>query len=199
MKLLLTSAGFLNKEVSNTFLKLLNKPAGQVHVIFIPTASRTKEELKYVDESRQELIGLGIGEIVTLNLDRPVGADEIASADVIYVCGGNTFYLLKKIRESGLDKILPNYGGLYVGVSAGSIVTGPNIEVAGPWDENDVNLSDTTGMKMTDFAVVPHYQRKDQAVVQGLKKRANYEIVELTDNQAVLVDKGQRKIIGKAF
>lgn len=198
MKLLLTSAGFLNKEISDVFLKLLNQPAGQVRVIFIPTASRTEEELKYVAESRQELIGLGIGDIVTLNLDHPVTADEIKSADVVYVCGGNTFYLLKKIRESGLDKLLPDFQGLYVGVSAGSIVVGPNIEVAGPWDENDVELSDTTGMKMTDFAVVPHYQRKDQAVVQDFKKRANYEIVELTDNQAVLVDGGQRKIIGKA-
>lgn len=198
MKLLLTSAGFLNKEVSGAFLKLLNKPAGQVHVIFIPTASRTKEELKYVAESRRELIGLGIGDIVTLNLDRPVTANEIKDADVIYVCGGNTFYLLKKMRESGLDKILPNYGGLYVGVSAGSIVAGPNIEVAGPRDENDVKLADTRGLGLVDFAVVPHYQRKEEAVVQGLKKRANYEIVELTDNQAVLVDEGQRKIIGKA-
>ncbi len=103
MKILLTSAGFLNKEISDVFLKLLNKPAGQVHVVFIPTASRTEEELKYVVESRQELIGLGISDIVTLNLDRPVAADEVASADVIYVCGGNTFYLLKKMRESGLD------------------------------------------------------------------------------------------------
>ncbi len=197
MKILLTSAGFLNKEISDVFLKLLNKPAGQVHVVFIPTASRTEEELKYVVESRQELIGLGISDIVTLNLDRPVAADEVASADVIYVCGGNTFYLLKKMRESGLDKFLPNYGGLYVGVSAGSIVVGPNIEVAGPWDENDVKLADTRGLGLVDFAVVPHYQRKEEAVVRGLKKRANYEIVELTDNQAVLVEGGQRKIIGK--
>lgn len=198
MKLLLTSAGFLNKEVSNTFLKLLNKLAGQVHVIFIPTASRTKEELKYVAESRQELIGLGIGDIVTLNLDRQVTADEIKDADVIYVCGGNTFYLLQRIRESGLDKLLPGFQGLYVGVSAGSIVVGPNIEVAGPWDENDVKLADTRGLGLVDFAVVPHYQRNAEVVVQGLKKRANYEIVELADNQAVLVDGGPRKIIGKA-
>jgi peptidase E len=196
MKLLLTSAGFLNKEVSNTFLSLLNKPTGQIHIIFIPTASRTEEELKYVEESRQELVDLGITNIITLNLDRKVTANEIDNTDAIYVCGGNTFYLLQKIRESGLDQLLPSFSGLYVGVSAGSIVVGPNIEVSGPWDENDVNLSNTTGMKIVDFAVVPHYQRKDQTVVKDLKNRADYEIMELTDNQAVLVENGERKIIG---
>lgn len=196
MKLLLTSAGFLNKEVSDTFLSLFNKPAEQIHIIFIPTASRTEHELMYVKESRQGLVDLGITNITTLNLDHKVTAEEINAADAIYVCGGNTFYLLQKIRESGLDQLLPSFDGLYVGVSAGSIVVGPNIEVSGPWDENDVNLSDTTGMKIVDFAVVPHFQRKDQAIVKDLKNRTDYEIMELTDNQAVLVENGEREIIG---
>lgn len=196
MKLLLTSAGFLNKEVSDAFLQLLNKPVGQIHIIFIPTASRTEHEMKYVEKSRQELVNLGITNITPLNLDRKVSTDEINNADAIYICGGNTFYLLQKIRESGLDQLLPGFGGLYVGVSAGSIVVGPNIEVSAPWDENDVNLSDTTGMKIVDFAVISHYQRKDQTIVNELKNRADYEIVELTDNQAVLVENGERKIIG---
>ncbi|HLD31775.1 MAG TPA: Type 1 glutamine amidotransferase-like domain-containing protein [Patescibacteria group bacterium] len=196
MKLLLTSAGFFNKEVSDTFLSLLDKPTGQIHIIFIPTASRTEHELRYVRESRQELINLGITHITTLNLDHEVAAKEINNADVIYVCGGNTFYLLQKMRESGLDLLLPSFCGLYVGVSAGSIVVGPNVEVSGPWDDNDMNLSDTTGLKIVDFAVIPHYQRKDQAVVADLKNQANYEIMELTDNQAVLVENGEKTIIG---
>lgn len=198
MPLLLTSAGFLNKEVSDTFIKLLNKPTDQVNVIFIPTASRTKEELRYVDQSRQELIDLGIKNILTLNLDRKVTNDDVKNADVIYVCGGNTFYLLQKIRESGFDQFLQNYNGLYFGVSAGSIVVGPNVEVSEPWDENDVNLLNTTGMNIVNFAVVPHFQIKDHTIVQELKNRADYEILELTDDQAVLVINGKRKIIGQS-
>jgi len=198
MKLLLTSAGFYNPEASDTFLRLLNKSAEQANVIFIPTASRTEEELRYVQGAKQELLDLGINDITTLNLDRKVSENEIENADVIYVCGGNTFYLLQKIRESGLDQLLPNFKGLYVGVSAGSIVVGPNIEVSAPWDENDVKLSDTTGINIVDFAVVPHYQRKDQTIVEGLKSQADYEILELTDNQAVLIIDGERKVIGQA-
>lgn len=197
MKLLLTSAGFLNREVTDTFLKLINKPTGQIHIIFVPTASRTEEEMRYVESARQELIDLGIRDIITLNLDHPLADDEISGADAVYVCGGNTFYLLQKIRESGFDRLLKIFNGVYVGVSAGSVVVGPNIEVSGPWDENDVRVSDTTGMGMVNFAVVPHYQRKEQPIVADLKKRADYEIMELTDNQAVLVENGERKIIGQ--
>jgi len=195
MKLLLTSAGFLNPEVKNTFLKLLDKPIDQIHLVFIPTASRTEEELKYVKISRQELASLGIKHITTLNLDRRVTVEDI-KADVIYVCGGNTFYLLQKIRESGFDTLLPTFDGLYIGVSAGSIVVGPNIEVSGPWDENDVNLSDTTGLNIVNFALIPHYQRKEKEIVEDLRNHADYEIIELTDNQAMLVGDGGRDIIG---
>jgi len=196
MKLLLTSAGFLNKGVSDIFLQLLNKPVEQISIIFIPTASRTEEEIKYVNKSKQELVNLGIKNITTLNLDHKITADEIKNVDVIYICGGNTFYLLQKIRESCLDRLLLNYDGLYVGVSAGSIVAGPNIEIASPGDENDIGLSDLTGMKLVDFAVAPHYQMEDQAVIDELKNQVDYEIVTLTDNQAVLAENGARKIIG---
>lgn len=197
MKLLLTSTGFSNKKIAETFLGLFNKSAEKIRLIFIPTASRTKEEMKYVEESRQELIDLGINQIITLNLDHQIKKKEVDNADVIYVCGGNTFYLLKKIHDSGFGNILHGYKGIYIGVSAGSIVVGPNIEVSTPWDENDVNLTDTTGLNIVNFAVIPHYQRKDQSVVEKLKKQAKYDVVTLTDNQAVLVINSERKIIGE--
>lgn len=195
MKLLLTSNGFSNKSITKTFINLFDKPAEKIHLIFIPTASRSDEEMTYVEESRQELIALGINQISTLNLDHEIKKEEIENSDVIYVCGGNTFYLLQKIQESGFGKLLRGYEGIYVGVSAGSIVVGPNIEVSAPWDENDVNLLDTTGLDIVNFAVVPHYQRKDCSIVENLKKQAKYKIVTLTDKQAMLVVNNERKIV----
>ena len=198
MIFLLTSAGFINKEISDIFLGLIKKPIGEISVLFIPTASRAKEELAYVNASRQELLDLGVDHLTTLNLDHKLTEEEVLSTDVIYVCGGNTFYLLQKFRESGFDQLLKQFDGLYIGVSAGSIVVGPNVEVAAPWDENDVKLTDTTGLRLVNFAVVPHYQRKDKATVEELINRTDYEILELTDNQAALVISGERKIIGRS-
>jgi len=197
MNLLLTSAGLANQEIIDTFLWILNKPVDQINLLFIPTASRSEAELVYVAESRQELVDLGVKNITTHNLDHPFAKNDLKNVDVIYVCGGNTFYLLQQLRASGLDKILPDFTGTYVGVSAGSIVMGPNIEVSAPWDDNDIDLDDTTGLNIVDFAVIPHFQRKDIEIIQELRDQANYEILELTDNQAVLVKNGERTIIGK--
>lgn len=196
MKLLLTSTGIANEIIHKSFVQLVGKPLKQIKVVFIPTASRFDDELVYVEVSRRQLVDVGVKNIKTLNLDHQITAAEIADADVIYVCGGNTFYLMQQIHESGFDKALRGFDGLYFGVSAGSIVVGPNVEVSGPWDENDVKLSDTTGMGIIDFAVIPHYQRKEKSIVEKLKSATDYDIIELTDDQAIIVHNNKIQMIG---
>lgn len=199
-KLLLTSTGLANQNITNQFLQIIDKPVSQIKIIFVPTASRSEEELKYVNESKKELLDLGISEInvKTLNLDRPVSFDEVADFDVIYVCGGNTFYLLKKVRETGFDKVIIEFAKtdkLYFGVSAGSILVCPNIDIASPFDENDVNLTDLTGLNLTDVIVSPHYKDEEKSIIDDFKKKSQYEVVPLTDEQALLVIDGETKIV----
>jgi len=199
-KLLLTSTGLANQNITNQFLQIIDKPVSQIKIIFVPTASRSEEELKYVDESKKELLDLGIPEnnIKTLNLDKPVLFEEVEDFDVIYVCGGNTFYLLKKVRETGFDKVIIEFaktGKLYFGVSAGSILVCPNINIASPFDENDVNLTDLTGLNLTDVIVSPHYKYEEKTIIDDFKKKSQYEVVPLTDEQALLVIDEETKIV----
>ncbi|USN45421.1 MAG: Type 1 glutamine amidotransferase-like domain-containing protein [Candidatus Woesearchaeota archaeon] len=197
-KLLLTSTGLANQNITNQFLQIIDKPISQIKIIFVPTASRSEEELKYVDESKKELLDLGVLEnnIKTLNLDKPISFQEVENFDVIYVCGGNTFYLLKKVRETGFDKVIIEFAKtdkLYFGVSAGSILVCPNIDIASPFDENDVNLTDLTGLNLTDVIVSPHYCEEEKPIIDNFKKKSQYEVVPLTDNQALLVLDGETK------
>ena len=199
-KLLLTSTGLANQNITNQFLQIIDKPVSQIKIIFVPTASRSEEELKYVNESKKELLDLGILEnnIKTLNLDKPVSFQEVEDFDVIYVCGGNTFYLLKKVKETGFDKVIIKFaktGKLYFGVSAGSILVCPNIDIASPFDENDVNLTDLTGLNLTDVIVSPHYCKEEKPIIDKFKKKSQYKVVPLTDNQALLVLDGETKIV----
>ncbi len=59
-----------------------------------------------------------------------MSCDEICNFNVIYVCGGTTQHLLNKMNETNfnipLKKFLHN-GGVYVGVSAGSVVLSKNL------------------------------------------------------------------------
>ncbi|MDP3640060.1 MAG: Type 1 glutamine amidotransferase-like domain-containing protein [Nanoarchaeota archaeon] len=199
-KLLLTSTGFANRNITNTFLQMIGKPASQIKIVFVPTAARSEEELKYVEESKKELLDLGIPEnsIKNLRLNKPVSFEEVKDFDALYVCGGNTFYLLKKVRETGFDKVITKFAKtdrLYFGVSAGSILVCPNIEIASPFDENNVGLTDFAGLHLTDVIVSPHYSTKEKKIIDKFKKKSQYEVVPLTDNQALLVINGETKII----
>ena len=68
---------------------------------------------------------------------------------VIYVCGGNTFKLLKFARQANFKFSIENLlkrNGVYVGVSAGSIIVGPSINIANEVepDPNTIGLDDLT-------------------------------------------------------
>ena len=200
MKLLLTSTGFTNKKVGEFFVRLLNKPTSKVKIIFIPTASRTEEELKYVKESMEELIELEIKpeNIFNYNLDKRLSYKDVQSYDVIYVCGGNTFYLTAKMRKDGFDKVIKKLvreGKIYLGVSAGSVLAGPNIDIASPFDPNDIGLKDWIGLNLTKIIVSPHYTEKEASIIKEYKQKEKFPGGPLTDSQALFVSENENRII----
>ena len=193
-KLLLTSTGFENPNLSKEFLRLVKKSPAEIKVLFIPIAAKTKEELKYVKESKKELINLGIKKIIEAKKRINYKKDF----DAIYICGGNTFYLLHRIRELGFDRLIKRLvkeGKIYIGVSAGSIIAGPNIEIASPFDKNKVNLNDLTGLNLTNIIVSPHYCKKEEKIVENFKKKSKYKVVPLTDKQALLILGNKKRVI----
>jgi dipeptidase E len=202
-KLFLTSAG-LPLEISPIFLKLLGKDPKKLKVAFIPTAADPEDDKWFVDTAKDELRDLGFKfEAVDLKQDSKWVKSKLEQSDIIYINGGNTFYLLHWIRKSGLDKYLGKVldrGKIYVGNSAGSIIVGPNIESAS-WgeikDENVVNLEDLTGLKIVPFVVFPHFTEKDRKVLKFHQKDINYSLIALSDNQAVKVIKDKYQIVGK--
>jgi len=119
---------------------------------------------------------------------------ELVMPDVIYLCGGNTFSILNKTRETKLDKFIIDQvksGSVYVGVSAGSIIAGPSIEIAG-WgsevDKNEVGLKEINGFNFVDFSVFPHFHEELRNEVEDFKKQVNYRVFELTNEQAMFVE-----------
>jgi dipeptidase E len=56
--------------------------------------------------------------------------ETLKDADVIYVTGGNTYFLLEHMKRTKFVDILQqrlDQGALYIGCSAGGIVVGPDI------------------------------------------------------------------------
>ena len=203
MKYLLTSAG-LPPEVSPTLLKILNKPINAVRVCFIPTAADPEEDKWFLEKDKERLSELGfkMTEIDLKQENEDSLRDKLAKFDLIFVEGGNTFYLMKYIKESGFDKVIKEFSDrdiIYIGVSAGSYVAGPDISPA-QWkyaeDKNIVGLKDFRGMGLVDFIISPHYRPEHEPIINKNKDNVSCPIIALTDSQAVLVENSNFRFIG---
>lgn len=202
-KLFLTSAGLV-KETRDAFLKLLSISPNEATMAFIPTASDPEKDKRFVDKDKKLIneIGIKVQEVDLKNENENSLLEKLSQHDVIYVEGGNTFYLLDWVRKSGFDRVLQkliDQGKNYVGVSAGSILVGPNIELSNwkhDWDKNIVNLQDLTGLNLVTFAISPHFVEEDRALLEQKSKTVNYPVVALNDTQAILVNGGYVKIVG---
>lgn len=82
--------------------------------------------------------------------------------DFIYVGEGNVFDLLKYMRDSGcvpyIQKVMKNDRTIYIGSSAGAMVSGIDIELGLDFDTNDVKMRDFTALHLFDGTIIPHYE-----------------------------------------
>ncbi|MFA4931125.1 MAG: Type 1 glutamine amidotransferase-like domain-containing protein [Patescibacteria group bacterium] len=202
VKLLLTSAGLTHRDIVARMRELLigldNKKVGVLYTV------RNPGDECWLKQQEQEMRELGIDyEMVNISIERNI-ANELSDFGVYYVTGGNTFYILDQLRRTGIDKLLLDRissGCVYVGLSAGSIIAGPDIEVAGfgiGADENDINLTDLSGLGWVDVYVWPHYLLSDGEDLRRFYQQKQKMVVGLTDEQAILVDGEQMRVIGAA-
>ena len=204
MRLLLTSCGLPARcpRVREAFFTLIKKPIHDVRVAFVPTAAEVEQDRTFSQIDRKELEEAGVrGEnIHDLLLDHPITLEDLQRHDVICVDGGNTFYLLQKVRESGFDAAIAAYlregAGVYIGVSAGTCLAGPDIGFLEPWDDRTkATLSDTKALALVPVAYSPHYVDAEAALLQSCCEKVSYPIEPLRDGEAVMVDGSQIKIV----
>lgn len=205
MKLLLTSAGLPNEAIRSKFLQMVGKNPKDIVVAFIPTAADPEEDKWFVKSAMDEIKEIGM-QLFTVDLKKENEQslrETLADCDVVYVNGGNTFYLLDWARKSGFDKVVKDLvvqGKVYVGTSAGSLLVGPDISISGwksSWDRNIVGLKDFSGLSLVPFVVSPHFTESDRQALENNMKEVNYPIIALTDKQAVMVLDEKQELIGE--
>lgn len=132
-KLLLASDG---KFLFSKGLGLIGIPKKQMEIAYVTTASKGgTKSLNYVEQSKQVMWERGYNfEEVDIEGKTEKELEAIfKNKNIIYVAGGNTFYLLKIVKESGFDKVVEGLiekGVVYVGVSAGAYIACPTIDVS---------------------------------------------------------------------
>lgn len=194
MKKIFLTSSF--KDVCNIFADFEKNLIGKT-VTFIPTASTVEKVIFYVEAGKKALEKLGA---VVEELDISTAShDEINTKlrnnDFIYVTGGNTFFLLQELKRTGADKIIieeVNAGKLYIGESAGAMVTAANIEYAKAMDncKKAPSLRSFDALSLVDFYTVPHYtnfpfKKAGQKMVDTYSCELN--LSPISNNEAILI------------
>lgn len=195
MKLLLTSAGITNNSIASALLDMVGKNAEAIKVALIPTAANAEggNKISWFFRQYEDLRRIGINwidviDIAAHDVDWQTRLDK---CDVLFLSGGNTFYLLDQMRKQKFDEYLKKALAtkVYVGSSAGSIVMTPSIDVAAipPGDPNLPNLTDLTGLGYVDFEIGPHCTEKRFATIRWYAKGRNKKIYAIDDQTAIKI------------
>ncbi len=203
MKKLFLTSSF--SQVGEKLLDILPRPSNEMTVVFIPTAADPYEDKWFVDRDREKLVSLGFKNIIELSLKDSLKREleeTLEKADIIFVGGGNTFYLLEKARSSGFTEVASKFlekGVIYIGSSAGSYLACPTIEAAG-WKHGDRNvngLKDLTALNLVPFLMSVHYDSKYDDVLRESIAGTKFSVKILTDTQAVVVLGDDTKLVGE--
>jgi len=178
------------------FINRLDREPKDLRVLFIPTAADTYDDKWFVDKDRDALLekGFQIKELDIKNKTKEELEKEVKDIDIIFIAGGNTFYLSHQVSKSGFDKIIKDSlenGIIYVGSSAGSVLMCPTIEpVALIDDPSVVELDNYDGLGLFNKVILPHLgeEKHKEELEQIQKDFSNLEFIVLKDNQAVVVD-----------
>ena len=210
MKLFLTSMA-ISYEQGPAFLKLTGKSkASDVKIALIENGADVYHEDKkdWVYRNRDNIQAHGFQvDFVDLQeyLDgRKLLLPRLEDADVVWLGGGNTYYLRWILRETKADIMIQRLvraGKVYGGGSAGAIIAGPTLkhfEKADDPDEAPEKIVE--GLKLIDFVVIPHWKNEKYGDtmrhdVHEKLEADGYKTICITDEQALIINGQEQTII----
>ncbi len=172
-KILLTSTGFDNENIMNKFIEMLDVDVKDAKVLFIITAANDPDAVRILSGCLDDLTKFGIKDnnIKIYDMHKLISQEELNNYNAVYVCGGSTEYLVERIDELKIKPIIDKYienGGIYIGVSAGSLCTSGNYEKGFKFIENRLDVHCDKG--------------SPNGVVESTDE------IFLTDNQAIYIN-----------
>lgn len=186
---------------------LLGKPITEIQLSYITTAGNLhpSDKKKWIDDGRKILQERGwqVFDYDIAGKTELEVAAELNDKDVVFVQGGNNFYLLEQIQNCNFGKIIKNLlakGVPYIGESAGAIVCSKNIRAQQYMSGDPMlaeSMKDFTGLGLVNFLIKPHWNRygeKREKFSRFLRETPNefygisQPIICLNDNQLIRVE-----------
>ncbi|MBQ8604320.1 MAG: Type 1 glutamine amidotransferase-like domain-containing protein [Oscillospiraceae bacterium] len=200
----LTSNGLTSEKLQTEFKKAIENTGNKC--VVIPTAmEKDKDKDIWLEETRQELAGFGLEcDYFYFGTDYN---EKLADYDIIYICGGNVFYLMQMIKQCCAEEILAKAARekIIVGVSAGSLIMQADLVLIRdliPRMNKRVKLKDLTALNLTNgLEHLPHRARYTEIIdafekrVKTYQRKAGHEVICLEDGQGIIIEGETHRII----
>lgn len=173
MKLILNGGG------SGTSSKLARQKLNEVidhskKCLYIPLAWQDKTFKGCLEFILEELKDVDYSGIDIVKSKEELFNKTLNDYSFIYIGGGNTFNLLKDLKESGSYDKIKDYladDGVVYGGSAGAIIFGKDLDACKLEDKNEVNLKDITGFNLLNgYSLLCHFTNKSKEKTEQSKK-----------------------------
>jgi dipeptidase E len=188
--------------------ELVGKEDAKAAIILNAADNSDKERrAAYVNSQIEALASLGI-DAEELDLrdyfdNNQKLAATLLSYDLVWVVGGNSFLLLRAMKQSGFDKVIvplvENDTIVYAGFSAGAVVATPNLHGIELVDDKETVSEGYdrevvwTGLHLVGKSIAPHYKSNhpepeavDKLVTYFLENGMDYWA--LCDGQVLVVE-----------
>jgi dipeptidase E len=176
-------------------------------ILYVPFAWKGGKESypKCLEWLTDELASIKKTGIDMFDSGEQLADNDLSKYTAIFIGGGNTYKLLKILKETKAFDNIKNYlaqGGIVYGGSAGSVIFGKSIDVIEYMDPNEVGLTDTAGFDMIGgMSLAPHYtsqsQEKTEIATRFLKEYSKKEpVVAAPEENALYVVDGEISVVG---
>lgn len=119
-------------------------------------------------------------------ISKEKGAELLKNADIIYLQGGDPFIQLEYLRNNNYDKIIRNFNGIILGLSAGSM----NLSKTSFYskDEDYPESKFYKGLGLINLTIDPHFDINDESRIEEAKKYSIInQIIGLPDYSAIII------------
>ena len=200
----LSGGGDENKTiiVDSVFLNSLQNN----NILFIPIAKTSdmngyKKSCKWVKNKLNKISKTPIEVSMMLDFHK---YENINKFSAIYIGGGNTYKLLKLMKESNFLPILKKYiknGGIIYGASAGAVLMGYKIstliEEKYLIENKKHKYRSTRGFNLIgNYSVLTHYKEEEKEKIQSYFKNNNNAIIAIPEGAGLIIKDSTARIIG---
>lgn len=179
-----------------------NKP-----LLYVPLAMENNRYDSCLEWIKKEMSIINVTNIEMVTSAKDLSEKKLDNYCAIYIGGGNTYKLLKEIKESNSFKKIQQYindDGIIFGGSAGAIIFGKDIDSCKTQDPNDVQLKETQGFDiLSGSSLLCHLNRNDGVKFNRdknseylLEFSKNNKVIYLPDDDTIFVNDDEITIIG---